>query len=705
MAGSVCVEEDDPHVNSVVDMSSRDLEEVPFEYRVVGRFHCVTQLLLQFNSIVSLPDDLPIVFPALETLNVSGNELETLPDSLSLLKDSLQTLSAAENVLHHIPEGLKKLVHLRVLRLRGNKLVRLDNVFGTNMTNMRELYIDENQLVRLPSELCFMTALEILEASDNKLTYLPDCFGNLKMLKVLNLSNNQLKEVPSSFSQLPSLITLDISNNMLSSMPNQLVSSYCLQSVFLNDNLLTVMSEWFSNTSQLQELDISNNSLEGDALPQAFGLQSPNVQFLSLAGNHVTRLPESLCNMSHLRELKLGSTIPEIDRRAFQNGNWLHSLPEEFGGLVSLERLWLDENKLNCLPQSFGSLSHLTFVDMCQNLLSELPDSFCNLSALVTLYLSRNQLSVLPPDFGKLSQLLEVRLDNNLLEMLPKSFEELTQLKTLDLFCNKLRDFPRFLVNFSQLSRLDLNNNLFKFNSDDVPLSFCKKQYASRPDVEGWKGKARVDILPMEGQKVILSKTESDEACEPLVEMSDVFRRALFKGQSIWKSHSQSGKRPVDASSIFKSCLREVIQFEDTMDNQADLKSDGVFGSKQDYDKTPADAVDSMRSVKDSPENWLPPCEEDWDAEINENNHATDVQFLDSLSASQSQYKDQVVVNLSSEQRAMLRLTLEKGLPYYDVKDQFYINVALQTEKSMVKQDLPVGLTQQLIVEGQFDDL
>lgn len=688
--------------SDVLDLSSEDLEEVPMTlYEAVGRYRRITQLFLQFNSLSFLPEGLFLAFPSLTTLNVSGNELETLPDTIGLLQDTMEKLLADDNGLRDIPPSMNQLQRLRVLRLRGNKLSRLDDTFGTNMCDMQELHVDDNCLMELPSGVCCMTALEILEAGDNKLISLPDDLGNLKKLKVLNVTNNQLTKMPTSFSRLPSLAMVDLSHNMFTILPDHLESPHSLQSIYLNDNKLTDVPKWLSYTPVVEELDISNNSLQGDALPAAFGLHSPNMQVLEIAGNHLTKLPDSLCSMSKLRELKLGSTIPELDRRAFQNGNWLSTLPEGFGKLSNLERLWVDENKLKILPNSFGHLCHLTFVDMCQNLLSILPDSICKLSSLVTLLLSQNQLKVLPCDFGNLSKLVEVRLDHNELQSLPDSFQKLTQLKTLDLYSNCLTAIPSFLSKLSQLLRLDLNGNMF-VSDPNVSLGFCKKEYAERPDVEGWRGKAREDMLPIEFHKVEYSINESEELPEPKDEMTDTIRRALLKGQSMWKSHNMSNKGQ-DAAQIFADCLQEAIQFEDI---ETETES-SEWSMSTGIEKLQDDRVGSAENTSTTEDITLTfSCEEDWDAEIEDSMQAIPVSSSKTHycnQASSSVVQSQLLIRLSPEQRATLRLTFEKGLQT-NVTDDFFMDVALQTEKSLVVSNRKVLKSESFAVEGQFDD-
>ena len=65
--------------------------------------------------------------------------------------------------------------------------------------------------------------------------------------------------------------------------------------------------------------------------------------------------------------------------------NHLRSLPESFGLLVGLERLYRINNELSKLPESFGQLKGLQELLLSNNKLSKLPESFGQLTGLETL--------------------------------------------------------------------------------------------------------------------------------------------------------------------------------------------------------------------------------------------------------------------------------------------------------------------------------
>lgn len=92
-----------------------------------------------------------------------------------------------------------------------------------SLTHLTSLYLNDNCLTRLPSDICKLTSLQHLDLSTNKLRSLPPEIGDLIMLRELLLNNNILRCLPYELGKLFQLQNL----GMLLRLPVSL-TTYCL---------------------------------------------------------------------------------------------------------------------------------------------------------------------------------------------------------------------------------------------------------------------------------------------------------------------------------------------------------------------------------------------------------------------------------------------------------------------------------------------
>ncbi|MBS0654095.1 MAG: leucine-rich repeat domain-containing protein, partial [Verrucomicrobia bacterium] len=181
---------------------------------------------------------------------------------------------------------------------------------------------------------------------------------------------------------------------------------------------------------------------------------------LSLENNNLISLPETIGNLSQLKQLSL------------ENNN-LISLPETIGNLLRLETLKLGNNKLNSLPETFGNLHQMSMLNLSDNDLESLPAAIGNLQQLSSFYILNNRLKSLPETFGNLQLLGTLALANNRLKDLPKSFGNLRSMRILDLSNNRLQGLPETFRNLQhQLEWLSFNGNLCLFMLDNKFSAF-----------------------------------------------------------------------------------------------------------------------------------------------------------------------------------------------------------------------------------------
>ena len=111
---------------------------------------------------------------------------------------------------------------LEELDANFNKLDKLPDTIGFELSNVRKLSVNSNKLVFLPHSLTHMTSLRVLDVRLNCLRSLPEDLENLINLEVLNVSQNfqYLQRLPYSIGLLLSLVELDASYNNISALPD-----------------------------------------------------------------------------------------------------------------------------------------------------------------------------------------------------------------------------------------------------------------------------------------------------------------------------------------------------------------------------------------------------------------------------------------------------------------------------------------------------
>ncbi|RYH13180.1 hypothetical protein EON65_36270, partial [archaeon] len=105
---------------------------------------------------------------------------------------------------------------LRVLDCSDNHLVEIaENI--SELSELRELYVNNNRLTSFPPSLLACRCLVILHAQHNSIPSLP--ILTFPALLTLDLSHNQLTSFPPS-THLPLLEDLALSNNRLTTLPS-----------------------------------------------------------------------------------------------------------------------------------------------------------------------------------------------------------------------------------------------------------------------------------------------------------------------------------------------------------------------------------------------------------------------------------------------------------------------------------------------------
>uniref|UniRef100_A0A287D8M4 Protein scribble homolog n=1 Tax=Ictidomys tridecemlineatus TaxID=43179 RepID=A0A287D8M4_ICTTR len=336
------------HVESV-DKRHCSLQAVPEEIYRYSR--SLEELLLDANQLRELPKPFFRLLN-LRKLGLSDNEIQRLPPEVANFMQLVE-LDVSRNDIPEIPESIKFCKALEIADFSGNPLSRLPDGF-TQLRSLAHLALNDVSLQALPGD--------------------PDTLGALPNLRELWLDRNQLSALPPELGNLRRLVCLDVSENRLEELPVELGGLALLTDLLLSQNLLQRLPDGIGQLKQLSILKVDQNRL--CEVTEAIG-DCENLSELILTENLLTALPRSLGKLTKLTNLN-------VDR------NHLEALPPEIGGCVALSVLSLRDNRLAVLPPELARTAELHVLDVAGNRLRSLPFALTHLN-LKALWLAENQ--------------------------------------------------------------------------------------------------------------------------------------------------------------------------------------------------------------------------------------------------------------------------------------------------------------------------
>uniref|UniRef100_A0A671XUT5 Protein scribble homolog n=1 Tax=Sparus aurata TaxID=8175 RepID=A0A671XUT5_SPAAU len=358
------------HVESV-DKRHCSLQTVPDEVYRYSR--SLEELLLDANQLKELPKPFFRLLN-LRKLGLSDNEIQRLPPEVANFMQLVE-LDISRNDIPEIPESIKFCRALEIADFSGNPLSRLPDGF-TQLRALAHLALNDVSLQTLPNDIGKYVHMHNGSYFSRKYSGIkcPDTLGALPNLRELWLDRNQLSSLPPELGNLRRLVCLDVSENRLEELPSELNGLLALTDLLLTQNLLEVVPDSIGCLKQLSILKVDQNRLTD--LTDSIG-ECENLTELVLTENLLQSLPRSLGKLKKLTNLN-------VDR------NRLGSVPKELGGCASLNVLSLRDNRLGKLPAELADATELHVLDVAGNRLQNLPFALTNLN-LKAMWLAENQ--------------------------------------------------------------------------------------------------------------------------------------------------------------------------------------------------------------------------------------------------------------------------------------------------------------------------
>ncbi|KAF1942779.1 L domain-like protein [Clathrospora elynae] len=305
----------------ILNLSTNRLTSLP----EVTSWTSLTTLLLGENKLTALPDGFTTL-QHLRTADFTGNDITQLDERIALMQ-SLEHFTVAANPLRdrkfltmgtddlkrdlasRLPpadnpdadldadqdndmaegdQGTKwQLTPSGTLDLTGKSMTEFeldDATLEVFTEKLRQLHLQQNALVAIPSILSQLNHLTMLDLSKNKIEIALSAHLDLPTLRDLRLTGNKLTSLTPLTTHLtaPSLQTLDVSLNRLSgALPTLYTFFPSLTTLLASENSISEVSA--ESLTKLRIVNLSNNNIE--RLEPQIGLLQGTLRGLEVEGN------------------------------------------------------------------------------------------------------------------------------------------------------------------------------------------------------------------------------------------------------------------------------------------------------------------------------------------------------------------------------------------------------------------------------------
>ncbi|XP_070576489.1 malignant fibrous histiocytoma-amplified sequence 1 homolog [Ptychodera flava] len=447
--------------------------------------------------------------------------LSDLPVKLRLLKleaDNLQNPVLTATVIENIASRLKLINHLDLrnqnididvtsdgkgflqivtvlsqlayLNVEGNHIKVLPDTFS-RLVCLRTCVLTNNQIEKLDaSSLKGLKNLKVLYCDQNHVQDIAEVPFNNMPLSKFSAKNNKISHLPKQVEQ-PNLESLQLDFNDLKDLTHiNFYKMKNLKNLSLKGNQIVSLPESLFKTKHLEVLDLEGNTISN--IPSDMHLE--NLRVLNLSKNNLEYVPQHLTRMKTLETIDLSgnkikdATLPDgrgtvvVDGKAVENDIQCCD-----GGDVELDNMRLKharlkDNEIVHIPEICLSSNSLEELDMGGNKLKEIPEKINELKNLQSLKLDRNKLVVVPAHVFEHPTLRELSVNKNQIHTVhTKKQTQGTkqQLQTLDVSENCLRSVPKAIESVKSLKQVNISDNQLYF----LPTALANLEEKSGTDV------------------------------------------------------------------------------------------------------------------------------------------------------------------------------------------------------------------------------
>jgi len=326
-------------------------------------------------------------------LSITENPTRRLPAIIYQCK-SLEALELLNTRLQKVPGRLKKLRHLKSLRIYNNVSSKRLRLATNQSVSFLKIRSSNGQVV--PLSYRKLKNLDTLDLSRCNLDRFPDIKENRK-LKQLLLGENRLNLKDLGKISNPLLEHLGLHRNHIDTVPPTIANFPALKKLVLNYNNISEVDKAFKSLKNLEELGLYSNKLK--SIPEPI-FQLRELRFLDLYYNEIERIPDAISNLDKLTILYLAS-------------NKIFSISDKIGELSNLRELYMHHNRISSFPFALKNLSNLEVFRFNSNRMVDVPEWITGLSHLKNIDFSQNNIHITPGHLLQLQNLQIVAMTEN----------------------------------------------------------------------------------------------------------------------------------------------------------------------------------------------------------------------------------------------------------------------------------------------------
>jgi Leucine-rich repeat (LRR) protein len=315
----------------------------------------------------------------LEELDLDNVGFMILPAEISNLR-RLREINLEENPQLNITQVcnvLSNIQTLKVLWLGQNKLSTLPTEI-TKLKSLEDLWLEENEFSEIPASVKKLK-IKYLSFFDNKLKSLNLKKGDLRNLNNINLCYNNFKVFPAiELSLLPNLDTIKMWYAHVKYIPTQIAKIKKLKSLNLENNSIAKLPTEMVKLKNLSVLELSQNNLSTDGVKCVYKLQ--NLTKLDISKNNITKISPEIEKLRALKELDICE-------------NPITEIPQSCYNLQKLTKVQLGYYKRfdwAAAISILGKLPNLNYVGLFKMNLSKMPDGFEKLGSVREFWMNWN---------------------------------------------------------------------------------------------------------------------------------------------------------------------------------------------------------------------------------------------------------------------------------------------------------------------------